>query len=171
MEGLVAEVVAALEIGTPVALGFESPLFVPLAADPQDVTSARPGEGNRPWSAGAGTGALAIGLVESAWILRQIAAHFSAPPIPYFAWAQFQAAFSGLFLWEAFVSGAAKGLDHVADARVAVHAFKNALPNPDLANAVNVQGDVLSLIGAVLLRTGLCTDPAVLAQPCLVIRA
>lgn len=166
IEGLVAEVVASLKAGAPVALGFEAPLFIPLAAAPARMTAARPGEGNRPWSAGAGTAALVTGLAESAWILRGIAAHLDAPPATYLEWARFNAASSGLFLWEAFVSGAAKGRDHVADARAAVHAFRDALPNPDEVNAVHVREDILSLIGAVLLRTGLSSD-----RPCLVIRA
>jgi hypothetical protein len=57
-----------------IALGFECPLFVPLPRDPNKLTSARSGEGSRPWSAGAGCGALATGLTEVAWILRELKA-------------------------------------------------------------------------------------------------
>jgi hypothetical protein len=38
---------------------------------------ARGGEGNRPWSAGAGSGALATGLAQGAWMLRQLSATVS----------------------------------------------------------------------------------------------
>jgi hypothetical protein len=73
MEGLVEEVVTALHTDRHVALGFEAPLFIPLAKDARSVTLARPGEGNRPWSAGAGAGVLVTCLAESAWLLRSIA--------------------------------------------------------------------------------------------------
>jgi hypothetical protein len=53
-----------LRRGTSVALGFECPLFVPVPDDPMRLTSARRGEGNRPWSAAAGAGSLAVGLTE-----------------------------------------------------------------------------------------------------------
>jgi hypothetical protein len=63
----------------PVALGFECPLFVPLNLQPEALTTARSGEGSRPWSAGAGCGALATGLVQVAWILRKIRQELQAP--------------------------------------------------------------------------------------------
>jgi len=70
--GLVAHVAALLNDREPVALGFECPLFVPLAASEMQLTSARPGEGSRAWSAGAGCGALATGLVQVVWVLEQV---------------------------------------------------------------------------------------------------
>lgn len=69
---LAKHVAECLNLGLPVALGFECPLFVPLEDDEQSLTRARPGEGNRPWSAGAGCGALATGLVQVTWTLREI---------------------------------------------------------------------------------------------------
>ena len=56
-----------------VAVAFEAPLSVPVPAKWQDLGQARAGEGRRPWSAGAGTGALATGMVQAAWICRHIA--------------------------------------------------------------------------------------------------
>ena len=53
-----------------IAVGFECPLFVPMRENPVFVNSSRKGEGNRSWSAGAGTGALATGLVEVLWVLN-----------------------------------------------------------------------------------------------------
>lgn len=53
-----------LDFGMNVALGFECPLTVNLADKPEDLTSARKGEGDRAWCAGARCGALAVGLVE-----------------------------------------------------------------------------------------------------------
>lgn len=53
-----------LSSGNRVALGFECPLFVPIPDNPIRLTKARAGEGNRSWSAGAGSGALSTGLTE-----------------------------------------------------------------------------------------------------------
>jgi hypothetical protein len=64
IEEFAAQVAKQLENKAKVALGFECPLFVPVRSNPVEVNSARKGEGNRSWSAGAGTGALATGLVE-----------------------------------------------------------------------------------------------------------
>ena len=56
----------------PVALGFECPLFVPVADDPSALTSARVGERDRAWSAGGGAGSLAVGLTETVWVLTKV---------------------------------------------------------------------------------------------------
>ena len=36
----------------------------------------------------------------------------------------------GLFVWEAFVTGSAKGVDHSHGARIAAQTFLTALPDP-----------------------------------------
>jgi hypothetical protein len=74
------------------------------------------------------------------------------------------------FLWEAFVSGGAKAATHVDDAQIAATAFRDSLPNPLTANAVEAQAP-LSLIGAALLWSGWTGDAALLYTPCLVIKA
>lgn len=85
-------------------------------------------------------------------------------------WQSFTESKPALFLWEAFVSGDAKGADHVADATVAVRTFLRAMPNPTLHCQVSAE-EPLSLVGASLLRTGWRTDPGVLATPPIVIKA
>ena len=67
-------IVDHLRSGGRVALAFECPLTVPVPDGPHwlDLGRARTGEGNRPWSAGAGTGALATGLVQVAWTCKYI---------------------------------------------------------------------------------------------------
>ena len=167
---LAASISAALNSHRPVALGFECPLFVPLADDESQLTRARPGEGSRAWSAGAGCGALATGLVQVVWVLRAIQSALTSPRTAYLDWEAFTKAHSGLFLWEAFVSGAGKSSTHVADAQVAAKAFIRSLPNPATANAVTCSTPVHSLIGAALLRTGWSNSPGVLAMPCVVIK-
>ena len=153
-----------------VALGFECPLFVPLPDDPRKLTSARTGEGTRAWSAGAGCGALATGLTEVAWILMELRKLVARNVLPITTWPESGIQDGHLFLWEAFVTGAVKSDSHHGDAALGVEAFKRALPHPDRASAVTVER-AYSLLGAALLRTGWSTDLAVLASPCIVIRA
>lgn len=161
---------AALDSGAPVALGFECPLFIPLLDDELCLTSARHGEGSRAWSAGAGCGALATGLVQTAWVLQDIKKHLACAIPAFLSWPDFAASGSGLFLWEAFVSGKAKGDSHTADARLGAEAFVRALPDPVSCNAVTCS-NAYSLVGAALLRTGWSDDSRLLQEPCLVVRA
>src|SRR4051794_37973585 len=69
---MLSVVSAATEIGQPVAVGWEAPMMLPVP----DIDSwpelgrGRVREGSRSWSAGAGTGALATGLVQAAWFCR-----------------------------------------------------------------------------------------------------
>ena len=168
---LAAYVAELLNLGTRVALGFECPLFVPLVDDELLLTNARPGEGARAWSAGAGCGALTTGLVQVAWVLRSVHQLTHPPRAVFLDWTEFSSADSGLLLWEAFVSGSAKQESHIDDARVGAQAFLRALPNPTSANAVVCKSEVYSLVGAALLRTAWRTDAAILQEPCLVLRA
>jgi hypothetical protein len=129
---------------------------------------ARPGEGNRSWSAGAGAGAMATGIVEVAWILSELRRR-RPNATPYLDWAEFAAAGGGLFVWEAFVTADAKATTHVDDATVAVAAFRDCLPDPTAGNAVTAERP-LSL-GAALLWSGWSSDADLLHAPCLVIKA
>lgn len=162
---------ADLEAGNRVALGFECPLFVPIPDDPARLTSARPGEGSRPWSAGAGAGALATGLTEVSWILEQVGRKVRNRPAVFVDWPAFQEATEGLFIWEAFVTQDAKSATHCRDAELAVRIFASALPEVDRHNAVVCEGTVRSLFGAALLQTGWATDLAWLGRSCIVLRA
>lgn len=159
--------------GVPVALGLECPLFVPIPADPTALTSARRGEGNRPWSAGAGAAALATGLTETVWILQEVRRVTGTSCEAYVDWQEFSTAGAGLFLWEAFVTGASKSTgeadSHAADALIACEAFASALPDPRAVNAID-EPQVHSLLGAALLRSGWSTDVGLLSAPCLVVR-
>lgn len=159
-----------LNAGNQVALGFECPLFVPITADAGELTSARPGEGDRPWSAGAGAGSLATGLTETQWILDHVRLEVRRD-VPVFShWQPFQASDDGLFVWEAFVTKDAKANTDHGDAELAVNSFRASLPNPEQQNAVDCKCRVRSLIGAALLQAGWTSDLGWLQEPCLVIR-
>lgn len=157
--------------GVPVALGFECPLFVPVPEDPFRLGAARPGEGKRPWSAGAGTGALTTGLVQAAWVLAELRKRRPGDRV-YLDWEQFESATGGggLFLWEAFVTEKAKAVTDVDDATVAVACFVAALPDPRSASAVSAERP-LSLVGAAALWAGWSDDVELLHAPRLVLKA
>ena len=164
------EIEKRLRAGRSVALGFECPLFVPFREDPVELTRARRGEGNRSWSAGAGSGSLATGLVETVWLLARLREALDSPPALTVSWAEFASGSGGLFLWEAFVTREAKVGSHHGDAGVAVEAFCRALPNPAEANVIE-ERRVFSLIGAAALRAGWDVPLAVLSTPCVVVAA
>ena len=159
--------------GVKVSLGFECPLWIPVAAEPGELTQAREGEGNRPWSAGAGSGSLATGLAEVSWLLDRIRQesersehHIEA----FLDWGPFERANGGLFIWEAFITGKGKSGSHVGDARAAVKSFMCALSDPPLKSAVQPACRTRSLIGAALLWAGWSNDIGLLKKPCIVIR-
>jgi hypothetical protein len=165
-----SHIASDLNAGHQVAVGFECPLYVPLPEDPMALTSGRPGEGNRPWSAGAGCGSLATGLTETLWILACVFQRTTQPIAAFLDWSPFVKSGAGLFVWEAFVTRDKKAGTHHGDAEVAVRAFQEALPDPERHNAIVPQGKVRSLIGAALLQAGWSTDVTWLSKPCLVIR-
>lgn len=171
IERLAIEVATDLDGGWPVALGFECPLYVPVPEDPRRLGKARKGEGNRSWSAGAGTGALATGLVQAAWVLRAVRAR-ARPFASHLQWTEFVRGRSGLFLWEAFVSGTGKGtsVSHHGDAAIAAERFLQLLPDPAAEDEVDAEAP-LSLIGAAALWSGCLDDPDALRGKCLVVKA
>jgi hypothetical protein len=159
-----------LSAGKRVAIGFECPLFVPVTDDPVSLTSARPGEANRPWCAGAGSAVLATGLTECVWIFEEIRRLARVPIRPTFYWEQCISREANLFIWEAFVTGAAKTTSDQDDAEIAACTFWAKYPEIAEANAVTAQNPY-SLVGAALLRSRLTDDLRVLFEPCIVIKS
>ena len=142
IEDFARGVAADINAGAQVALGFECPLFLPLPEDPTGLTSARPGEGDRAWSAGAGAAALATGLTETVWVLDQVKRRINVTPSVFADWPRFRDASSGLFIWEAFVTKAAKADTHHGDAELAVRSFRDNLQHLEAHNAVICEGNV-----------------------------
>jgi hypothetical protein len=169
IDDLVEIIAADIADGRAVALGLECPLYVPVPEQPLRLGTARIGEGNRSWSAGAGAGALATGAVQVAWILKELR-RLAPDAQPFLDWDAFMSAGHGLFLWEAFVTDRAKAATHIDDATVAVTAFRDTLPDVIAANAVTADRP-LSLLGAALLWSDWSDDLALLHAPCLVIKA
>lgn len=156
--------------GKKIAIGFECPLFVPIPDNPVLLTSARQGEGNRAWSAGAGSGALATGLTETVWIFSKIREMAKLGIKVTFNWQRFIDCDFNLFIWEAFVTKDSKAQTHHGDAKIAVEKFVNEYPNIEQANSVTTEKPY-NLAGASLLRAGLTNDIGLLSQSCVVLKA
>ena len=99
----------SLLAGARAALLLEAPMSVPVPGSQpgawRRLGKARDGEGNRPWSAGAGAAALATGLAQGAWMLRQLAV--TVPGLAATTQPQFwQRGSAQLLLAEAFITAA-----------------------------------------------------------------
>lgn len=164
-----------LKSGRRVALGYESPLFVPTNTDPGLLGRARDGEcqeatGNRPFTAGAGAAVLATGIQSLAWVLRKIkqaAPNASAST----RWNDFRAGTCHLFVWEAFVSGSEKAYppSHAGDAALSIAAFQQVCGREDSPTRIPCSS-AFSLAGSAVLWSGLSDDLTLLAEPCVVLR-
>lgn len=174
IDALVGIVATDLAAGEPVALGFECPLFVPVPHEAGRLGCKRPGEHDRAWAASAGAAALATGLVQAVWILRELrqATERLHLPVPVFMrLADFATQGAGLLLWEAFVSSDAKTGTHTGDAECAVRCFIEHVPKGEcVVEMTEANTPVLSLIGSALLQTGWSTDLTLLNTPCLVVQ-
>ena len=131
-EGIAAD----LSAGRYVALGFECPLFVPITQEPLSLTKARPSELDRAWSASVGACALSTGLTECVWVFERLRGSAQVSIKPTFDWASLCSRRANLFIWEAFVTSAAKAATHAGDAELAVRAFCSHYPRITQANAV-----------------------------------
>jgi hypothetical protein len=78
-----------------------------------------------------------------------------------------------LMLFEAFVADQRKTADtrHVEDAHLAIAVFQRGMRDPANFQSSVEEPICLSLLGAIMLRTGWDTDPAILSRPCFVVRA
>lgn len=167
--GAFVQLFAERSKGRPTALGFEAPLFIPHDRPADKLTGQRSGEKGRPWSAGAGATVTTIGFTVVSHVLSKLR---TIDPekrsiLDWRAWPNND----DILLFEAFVSGdnhAGPG-EHWKDALSAAEGFRAALGDLDGANAV-VEPDVLSLVGACMLRTGWGDDVGLLQESCLVIR-
>ncbi len=138
---------------------------------------ARKGEGNRPWSAGAGAASLATGLTQGAWMLRQLA--ISVPRLAATTQPRsWQRGGAQLLLAEAFITAAGKpeplpaGQD-AADAAAARLALAEMLDGPaPLTSAVRcAPEDPFNMLAAMALWAGLRIDLAELHVEVLVVAA
>ena len=164
-ESAVSALVSGLLEGAQAVLLLEAPMSVPVP-DGQPgawhgLGKARSGEGNRPWSAGAGAGALATGLAQGAWMLRQIAALVPGLAVTTQS-GDWQGGGAQLLLGEAFITAAGKPeplavSEHLADAAAAGLALLEMLDSPAaLASSVCCSPrESFNLLAAMALWAGL----------------
>lgn len=160
----VERLAAALRIG-PLALGLRGAHVHP---DPYRPEAADFCSQWRVWpfSASAGATSLVTGMVVVSNILAAL-----RPLVPEAAatrdWRLPAVSPGRLMLFEAFVTGQRKTADtrQVEDARVAIAAFQRGMREPASFQSSVEEPICLSLLGAVMLRTGWGTDPAILSIP------
>jgi hypothetical protein len=153
----------------PLALGFEAPMFVPHGRKRCDLDKARKGEGDRPYSAGAGAYALRKGLVTIPYILQGLL-HRAKSARPTFRW-QNRLSERDLLLFEAFVVHVGESVNHEGCARLALQRFpRDWEERASLESAID-EPCTMNLLGAMLLRMGWTKNVKMLSEPCLVVRA
>jgi hypothetical protein len=156
----------AMKIG-PLALGFEAPMFIPFGRERSDLDKARKGEGDRAFAASPGACALTKGLVVVPYILEGLRRRAKAAR-PTFKWRS-RLLDRSLLLFEAFVTHVSRS-SHVDCARLALERFPKQWEQRVSFESPLHEPSTLNLLGAMLLRMGWTDDPAVLSEPCLVIR-
>ena len=139
---------------TPILIGLEAPLFVPLRDDLMLATKARAGENPRPWSAGAGAQVLAMNLPIMTYLFQRM--HQNQCRFTLDA-AEFKGDPGEVLLFEALVSGADKGQSHIEDAQIMVdyccqYTQIKQLPPSILQDEMQVS--YMNLAACALLRTG-----------------
>lgn len=157
-------VVQSLDDGAQVAMALECPLSVPVpSTDSWNLLGrARAGEGNRSWSAGAGTGAMATGLVQLAWLCRYIAESAVVAPPTTTQLSRFVPSGAALLIAEAMVTGEGKpepvdGLQDYADALSAARRLSEILAGEDsgLPEVCCSPSAALNLAAAAAIHAGL----------------
>ena len=168
-DALVASVHNDIESGRSVALGIEAPMFIPVPSDSKALSRGRDGEANRSWAAPAGGYVATLALHQTAWILSQLrsrCAEVCTVAVDAASWNHRGADGPILFLWEAFVSGAAHR-GHAEDAATAAMSFQDR--QADLRSDVRAETPI-SLLGAAVLWSGWGTDLMWLKQEVIVVR-
>lgn len=160
-----------IDKGYSVALGFEAPLFIPIPDNSRDLSKGREGEGRRSFASQIGLSVSALGIHQSAWILKRL--HMSSSRRCVFTlelqcWPP-PSDQPILFCWEAFVSEEAHSNEDMKDAATAVDFFFENERNLQKVNAVRAENPI-SLIGAAALWSGWTSDLAYLRKTTLVLK-
>jgi hypothetical protein len=167
--------------GAQAALLLEAPMSVPVPGGQLDawrgLGKARRGERNRPWSAGAGAGALATGLAQGAWMLRQPAV--TVPELAVMTQAEtWRRGDAQLLLAEAFITASGKpeplpAGQHAADPVAAGLALVEILDSsaPLVSGVCCWRRDSFSVLAAMALWAGRRIDPGELRAEVLVVAA
>ncbi|WP_040783664.1 hypothetical protein [Nocardia pneumoniae] len=174
LDDLVTSLAADLDGRRPVALGFEAPLFIPNPSATGGLGRQRVGEAGRPWCAGAGTIALAFGVQQASYVMHRLAETLHRPIRAGVDAASLLSGSLDLLVWEAFVSAGSKdrtAVDpHISDARAAAEEFQRRATTGRIRSDV-ADTQVLNLVAAALLASGLAADTSLLTSPCVVVKS
>jgi hypothetical protein len=174
-----------LKEGCSIALGFESPLFIPVPILASQLSKSREGDSSRSWSAPAGASVATLGLHQATWILKEIRVDGVRFTLSASDWPP-RGTERVLFCSEAFVSGSEKASCelhpndpdkhcdkchslHEGDAAIAVAAFQTAFEGGNRATAVKAAPSI-SLIGAAALWSGWATNLQILREQAFVVK-
>lgn len=171
----VEAVVGALGSGGRAVLALEAPMAVPVPGDWALLGKGRAGEGNRPWSASAGAGALGTGLVQGAWMLAELGRMVTGLSVTTQV-SRWRRGAARLLLVEAFVSGAGKPVatvlgQHAADAEAAARVVAERLVSGGETDVVCAPARSFNLLAAQALWAGLDIGDDELRLDVLVVRA
>lgn len=171
IQQLVERLQLDIEEGYSVSLGFESPLFIPIPDNSRDLSKGREGDGRRSFASQIGLSVTALGIHQSAWILKRL--HESSSRKCEFTldlqcWPPPNHQHI-LFCWEAFVSEKAHSDHDIKDAATAVVFFFDNEQNLQGVNAVRTE-NAFSLVGAAALWSGWTSDLAYLHKTTLVLK-
>lgn len=177
IDQMVEHLATDIHAARPVALGFECPLWIPVPEASSELGMGRPNEGSPSWSSQTGGCVLATGLAQVSWVLREVKVR--VPEVRGFVkWADFMSAADyRTFLWEAFVSGAAKADreasdSHTRDAETGARRFAEFVDDPvENCREFVPTTPFLSLMGAMMIGAGWTDDGDLLRTAPLVVRA
>ena len=148
-------------------------MFVPMREEPESLTEARRGEGNRAFSARGGATALVTSTVVAPYVLRRLREDVrdAAATLDWRDWPGDRAGPKQMLLFEAFVTNQNRNKDnrHVEDAKLAAEEIYSKLKRKRNKSDVKVD-KCFSILGAMMLRTCWSRDIRILSESCLVVR-
>ena len=177
MRDFADRITSDLSAGYKVALGFEHPLYIDVAQNPDE----RVGFPEEESQVAEGSGfprhldflprsGFAPGLSETAWVLEKVRTGTGGDVTPTFRWRSLIDSEGNLFIWEAVVARERNNKQHGTNAELAARSFLRLyprLPIPEIAE----DSSPFSLACAALMWAGYRINREALHSPCVVVRA
>ncbi len=169
-------IISDLIAGYKVALGFEHPLYIDVAKNP-DERAVFPGEESQV-AEGSGSprhlgflprSGFAPGLSETAWVLEKVRTGTGGDVTPTFRWRSLIDSEGNLFIWEAVVASERNKKQHGTNAEVATRSFLRLYPRLPIPE-ITEDRSAFSLACAALMWAGYRINAKALHSPCVVVR-
>jgi len=154
-----------------IAIGFESPLFMPVPAKIANLGHGRRNEGNRSMFAQVGASVTTLGIHQAAWILRALRSIAHSRLLYTLDWTLWPGSVETpyLLVWEAFVARTAHGRAHIQDASTAAKFFSDNENDLGRVHAVEAESP-LCLIHAAAMWADWSIERSGLNGDCLVLK-